>query len=157
VLSAADLTLGIIEDPRNSNAGYAVERIQRTAGGAKGEAWCASHVYTIGAGMFGKRWPLPRTRSCDVLLEFARKKKILRTEPARGAVFLLMRKPHDAIHTGFVTGEPKAGVWPTNEGNTNDGGSRDGYGVFARQRGGKADAAIKAGLSYTFIYWWELL
>jgi hypothetical protein len=120
-------------------------------------------VWWIGHGMLGGRWPLPQTRSCDVLLEFARRHGVLRETPIPHGVFLALRTDHDAYHTGFVE-DLAAGYGPnafrTIEGNSNDDGSANGDGVYALVRG-EADG-VQAGVSadrtrYAFIAWSELL
>jgi hypothetical protein len=124
-----------IRELTNQNDGAWVEAIQRVTGNKKGDAWCASYVSVVLALYYGgpKKTPLPMTASCDVLLEHARKKKWLTHVPQADDVFLVMKSPTDAIHTGFVTSVDPTGIG-TIEGNTNDDGSRDGYGVFERRR-----------------------
>lgn len=124
-----------IRELTGQNDGAWVEAIQRVTGNKKGDAWCASYVSVVLALFFGgpTKNPLPMTASCDVLLEHARKKGWLVTTPSVGDVFLLMKSPHDAIHTGLVTAVEGPFV-RTIEGNTNDEGARDGYGVFERKR-----------------------
>jgi hypothetical protein len=125
-----------IRELTHQNDGAWVEAIQRVTGNKKGDAWCASYVSVVLALYYGgpKGNPLPMSASCDVLLEAARKKGWLTGKPTVGDVFLVMKSANDAIHTGFVTGVVKPGLISTIEGNTNDDGSRDGYGVFERKR-----------------------
>lgn len=124
-----------IRELTNQNDGAWVEAIQRVTGNKKGDAWCASYVSVVLALYYGgpKLNPLPMTASCDVLLEAARARKYLTDTPTAGDVFLVMKSPTDAVHTGFVTEVKRLSV-RTIEGNTNDDGSRDGYGVFERSR-----------------------
>lgn len=135
VLAAARMLLPVRE--AGQNRGRFVEAIIRYAGGQPGEPWCASFVYYVGHKMLGPAWPLPKTRSCDVLLEYARKGGILRDESVRpqpGWLFLVMRAPHDATHVGFVDAVLPDGRFTTIEGNSNDRGHRDGDGVVANTR-----------------------
>jgi hypothetical protein len=157
VLAVARLFLWVREATRK-NDGPPVEAIQQSTGNAKGDAWCASFVYFVGRVLngLGSKWPLPRTASCDELLEFARRKNVLRREPQPGLLGLVMRAEHDAIHVYFVTGLTGA-THTTIEGNTNPDGGREGYGVFERERGGIADPTLEAGLWYAFIDWPALL
>lgn len=151
VLRALEITIGI-EEVGGINKGRAVERILKRTGLGPGNPWCAAFVADVGAAMLQQHWPLPKTASCDMLLEFARKKRILSNTPKPGSVFLLMRHQHDAIHTGFVTKVLAKGVFNTVEGNTNPNGGREGYGVFVRSRGGTKDTS-----KYTFIDWMSLI
>lgn len=157
VLAVAKLFLWVRE-ATGHNDGAPVEAIQQSTGNKRGDAWCASFVYFVGRVLnwLGLRWPLPRTASCDELLEFARRKNILRREAQRGFLVLVMRSPTDAIHVAFVDGDGTP-AFPTIEGNTNPSGGRDGYGVFQRTRGGPDDPTLKAGLSYAFVDWPALL
>lgn len=158
-LTPADLfLLGLdrmegIEEVGGDNHGRAVKRILARVGLAVGNPWCAALMYDAGNGMLGDRWPLPRTGSCDVLLERARQLGILVETPMVGDVALLMRKDYDAIHTYAVTGVGKGLEHRSIEGNTNDDGSANGYCVLRRTRGGPTDRAIARGLYYRFIRW----
>jgi hypothetical protein len=132
IVPTAQLFTFVREATRN-NDGPWVEAIQRVTGNKRGDPWCASFVAAVLDMAYGGANPLPRTASCDVLLRHARQHGKVVTDPEPGDVFLVLRSPMDAIHTGFVTA-----VYPdavgTLEGNTNEGGSRDGWGVFARVR-----------------------
>jgi len=159
VRRAARMLLPIRE--ASQNMGRFVEAIIRFAGGTPPEAWCASVVYYVGRLMLGARWPLPKTRSCDVLLEFARQHGILRPNPAPGYVFLCMRSDVDAYHTGFVDSlapEYGARAFNTLEGNSNDDGSANGDGFYALTRGEDKDPRTQRpdATKYQFIAWMEL-
>lgn len=150
VLAGAALTEGIEEVPPGSNRGRAVELCQRATGNEPGAPWCASWVARVGATMLAERWPLPRTASCDRLLEFARAKNLLREAPLPGDVFLVLKSDADAVHTGLVTqvyGGGRDG-FATIEGNTATDGGREGTGVYRRIRGTHADRA-----RYAFVRW----
>lgn len=120
------------EVPAASNGGRWVEAIQRVGGTDKGNPWCACFVSIILGIVYQGKPPLPFTASCDVLLEYARKKDWLTSTPVVGDVFLRLRSAHDADHTGFVTSETHP--WHTIEGNAAESGTREGVGVFALQR-----------------------
>ena len=135
VLRAARLCLPVRE--AGQNTGRFVDAIIRFAGGTPGEAWCASFVYYVGRKMLGEAWPLPKTRSCDVLLEFARTRGVLHdatVPPTSGCLFLVMASDTDATHVGFVDAILPDGRFTTIEGNSNDRGVRDGDGVVANTR-----------------------
>lgn len=133
MIPVAEHFVGWVKEATRANDGPWVEAILRVTGNKKGDPWCASFVtFVLDIAYRGKN-PLARSASCDVLLAHARERGWFTTEPAPGDVFLVMRRPDDAVHTGFVSGVG-TGVVRTIEGNTNDGGSRDGWGVFARER-----------------------
>lgn len=124
-----------IRELTGQNDGAWVEAIQRVTGNKKGDAWCASYVSVVLALYYGgpKQNPLPMTASCDELLEAARRKGWLSETPMTGNVGLVMKTETDAVHTFIVTDVKRLSI-RTIEGNTNDDGSRDGYGVFERSR-----------------------
>lgn len=131
-----------VKEATNHNDGRWVEAILRLVGHTKGAPWCAGFVCLVLDIAFKGHNPLPKTASCDVLLEFARKQGWLQEEPIAGDVFLLMKTKTDAVHTGIVTAVGQVSV-KTIEGNTNEGGSRDGWGVFARERNRKGLVFIR--------------
>lgn len=135
------------------NRGRFVDSIIEYAGGHPPESWCASFVYYCGRIALGSAWPLPKTRSCDVLLEFARANRLLVTSPVpqRGDVFLVLNSDTDAHHTGFVESlRPDLGpqAFGTLEGNTNTDGSSNGIGVFRNVRN-----KVPGRTRYAFIRW----
>lgn len=133
VVPVAEQFVGWVKEATRANDGPWVEAIQRVTGNRRGDPWCASFVaFVLGIAYQGKN-PLPATASCDRLLEHARARALLVTDPEPGDVFLVMKTPTDAVHTGFVTAVSPVAV-KTIEGNTNNDGSRDGWGVFARER-----------------------
>jgi CHAP domain len=149
VLAMARGQVGVAEKPRGSNAGPEVEGYLAVTGLDGGYPWCAAFVAWCGLKGLGKEWPIVRSADCDALLAQGRKLKIVHTSPQIGDIFLRLASPNDANHTGFVTTVDTDGVggvdgFGTIEGNTNGGGSRDGYGVFARSR--------SMG-PYTFLRW----
>lgn len=133
VVPTAEQFVGWVTEATRLNDGPWVEAILRLTGNRKGDPWCASFVTMVLDIAYRGKNPLKRSASCDVLLEDARGKGWLTPEPSVGDVFLVMRAPNDAVHTGVVA---RAGTRTvlTIEGNTNPGGSRDGWGVFARER-----------------------
>jgi len=140
IVPVAELFVGWVRETTGANDGPWVEAIQRTTGNKKGDAWCASFVNFVLDIAFKDMNPLPCTASCDVLLEFARKHDLLTNDPVPGDVFLVMKTPTDATHTGIVTEVLKDSI-KTIEGNTNRQGAREGNGVWARVR-------LKTGLHF---------
>jgi hypothetical protein len=133
VVPTAEQFISWVREATNKNDGPWVEAIQRVTGNKRGDPWCASYVtFCLDIAFRGKN-PLVRSASCDVMLSDARKKGWITDKPEPGDVFLVMKHENDAIHTGFVSGVGKTSV-KTIEGNTNNDGSREGWGVFARER-----------------------
>ena len=138
VLTQAQAAVGICEEPKGSNDGPALRRFLAGTGFRPGEAWCAYAVQSVGQRALGARlsggaWPLPRTGDCDELLTYGRAHGVLRSKPQRGDVFLVLASDSDAVHTGFVaTPDADGETFATIEGNSNGGGSREGWIVAAR-------------------------
>lgn len=106
------------------NTGVWVGVVQATTQ-TPGQSWCASFVSLVLGIAFEGKNPLPRTASCDVILEHARDQGWLSDTPDVGDVFLCLRSPTDAYHTGFVL-NVLPGKVETIEGNSNDDGSANG-------------------------------
>jgi len=83
----------------------------------------------------GHAWPCPRTASVVVLAAWAATKPaVLQETPAVGDLFILRSEELKRFaHVGIVT-KVNGDSFETIEGNTNGGGSREGFGVFARVR-----------------------
>lgn len=148
VLKIAKALTFVREVPLTSNAGRWVESIQRVGGAAKGSAWCACFVSFVLGIVFRDKPPLPYTASCDELLHAAERWEWLGDDPQVGDVFLVMKSPTDAIHTGFVA-SVQGNLFSTIEGNAAPQGkqaTREGWGVFERTR------TIETG-KYKFIHY----
>jgi len=149
-LAVAVGELGHMEVPLGSNAGPKVEKYLASVGLGPGFAWCAAFVYwcasQVGAnalpraGAVEKMWHdgqaagLPVLSATEALAEPAR--------IAPGMVFFLAHGAGTG-HTGFVEGLHPDGRLITIEGNANDGGLREGIGVFRLQR--RSIASINLG------------
>lgn len=135
VLAVARSMLFVREEPKDSNAGQAVEAFLQATGLGKGYPWCAAFVAYCGRAALGTAWPLPMTAGCAALGAFASQRAILDVVGLPGDVFLVWSpKLGRYAHTGFIVDVAATGAYRTIEGNTNDGGSRDGWGAFVRQR-----------------------
>ena len=138
IIAEAKRYIGVVEQPKNSNRGREIDYWIREAGldPAGGHPWCAAFVGQIGRQVLGYRWPAPRTASVMTLVAWAAAKPgvLVEFSPLPGDLFVLWNeKLNRFAHVGIVTALTKSG-YETIEGNTNDGGSRDGYGCFARHR-----------------------
>lgn len=98
---------------------------------AQNQPWCATFVSWV-ALKAGVSSLYPRTASCDVAGDWFKKKNRWSEYPAIGAQ-VFYGKTTDLNHTGIVTDYNDRYIW-TVEGNTNDNGSREGDGVYVKQR-----------------------
>lgn len=133
IVPVASLFVGWVRETTGANDGPWVEAIQRTTGNKRGDAWCASFVNFVIDIAYKDQNPLPATASCDELLAFAKARGLFTASPEPGDVFLVMKTPTDATHTGIVA-KVFAETVSTIEGNTNREGAREGNGVWARER-----------------------
>ena len=128
--------LQVREVPLGSNSGPAVDSYNRAARASKGSFWCMSFVYWCfvqASVRTHESNPMPRTAACDYLYDWAKGKHKLTRQPQRGDIFLVKGGEYGHCHTGIVTGA-QGGSVRTIEGNTNNDGSSNGIGVFARTR-----------------------
>lgn len=147
----------------SSNTGKMVRLFQSyTTLTGTGWPWCAAFdAYSINGACAECKTPdvwLP-SADCDALLQWARKRDLLRTEPAPGFAFLVMATGSDATHTGLCCELLGGGRFGSFEGNTNNDGSANGNGVYhltnrdtdERRHDGSGKPR------YLFIDWPELL
>ena len=145
-LEAARGEIGVREDPPGSNRGPKVDEYLRSVGlnpAAGSFAWCAAFVcwcFGKGAAALGAPNPLPRTAGALKLWNDAGKTGAKRIGAAEARSKPSLVKPGQVFvlsaggglgHVGIVE-SAENGVLTTIEGNTNDGGSREGVGVFRR-------------------------
>lgn len=158
-LDAARAEIGVREVPPGSNRGPEVDAYLRAVGldpAAGSFAWCAAFVYWCfgkGAAALGAPNPLPRTAGALALWNGGR--AAMTRIPAAdalarpalvapGQIFILSTGGGFG-HVGLVEAVD-GGVLTTIEGNTNDGGSREGIGVFRRTgSNGRKIASINRG------------
>jgi len=151
VIDKAASQLGAQEHPRGSNDGPEVRAYLASTGLGKGNPWCAAFL-TWCVKQIEKSTDqdiaFPNTASCDVILAFAKTHEIRHTSPEPGDVFLVLRTPTDAVHTGFVR-SVNGNKFKTIEGNSNSDGSREGNAVVSNER--------KVGPQFLFVRWGDLL
>lgn len=111
-----------VREVGGQNRGVWVGMIQHYTGNGPGDSWCASLASLVMGLAFAGQSPLPRSASCDVHLEAARKEGWLTDTPSVGDVFLRMNSPTDAHHIGFVTRVDEDGTIGTIAGNTSEDG-----------------------------------
>lgn len=129
--------LRFLTEDQGPNRSTGIDAMNRMIGVPMGSPWCASFVAWCGDAALGSEWPVPKTASCYQLGEWARTEQrlLMPREARRGDLFLIWSpRLNRFAHVGFVTGASAGGRIETIEGNTNEGGSRDGWGVFSRIR-----------------------
>lgn len=134
LITEAQRYLAAREKPIGSNRGVEVDYWIKECGldPAGAFAWCAAFVGQMGRQALGHRWPCPRTASVAALYKWADAGHFVEISPAVGDLFVvwhaeLKRFAHVGVVTALGTGKIA-----TIEGNTSGGGSREGWGVFAR-------------------------
>lgn len=142
VLAAAQC-FNHVPEVGGDNHGQMVELFLAFVGLKPGEPWCAAAASYIGHHALldldtGKSsWPVPITGGCAVIGEWAVSHKCLLTTPAPGRLFLIYEPTLGRFgHTGFVRSVATASplVCNTCEGNTNSGGSPNGWEYLCRPR-----------------------
>lgn len=159
VLEIATGEIGVREEPPGSNKGKRIGEYQRAVGIDPGEPWCVAFVFfcfATAARALKKRNPLDqagcKTGSVLDLWNRARRAKGIKlllhddalNDPSKvkpGMVFLISTGG-GCGHVGFVA-SVSGNRLETIEGNTNDGGSREGIGVF--RRSGRTIDSINRG------------
>lgn len=145
VITVARGEVGVTESPLGSNWGTTVTAPHqgcvadyiRAGGYDEPVFWCLCFQYWVvqrACAAAGLKNPLPRTGSCDLLLDWARRNEVLHAAPAPGDLFLYMKSASDATHTGLVSAVRADGALNTIEGNSNDNGSSNGIEVVERRR-----------------------
>jgi hypothetical protein len=149
--------VGEEETPRGSNRSKLIDQWNKSVGAPVGSFWCASFVSAM-----TKAWamtenivfPIKPSASCDDWFDAARASSCISRMPAPGAIGLILSANDgmDATHI-FILGNPVNNVYPSVEGNSNSGGSRNGYCVAHRDnhRTGRNPDKI------LYIHWWKLI
>lgn len=147
VLEVARSQLDVREVPRGSNRGPEVDAyLTSVSASLLGQPWCMAFVYWCflkASANIGVANPAPQTASVWRSWEIVNANmhsRVLTAAAARadpeavlpGSVFYIDTGGRSG-HTGFVTGFAD-GKLITLEGNTNNDGSREGYGVFTRNK-----------------------
>jgi len=143
VIAFAATQIGVMEKPPGSNAGPEVEQYQASVGLKRGDPWCAAFEYfsfAKASEKLGRSNPMIKTGGVLDHWDRARKKGIpvvLATDASEnpelvkpGMLFIMSTGGGNG-HTGIVE-KVIGGRLVTLEGNTSEGGSREGIGVFRR-------------------------
>ena len=144
VIDIAASQIGVVEQPHGSNRGPEVDVYIRTTGldpAAGAFPWCVCFLYWVfdqAAKIKGKENPLPKTAGVISLWNLGRRTEaqVVRKSEANAQTVT----PGMTFHLDLGGGKGHAGLVievngnriVTIEGNTNPGGSSDGFGVFRR-------------------------
>ncbi len=155
VLAKAKSQIGVVEKPRGSNSGPEVDAYLKSVGLGKGYAWCAAFVYWCYdevSKSTGIKNPVYKTAGVMNHWNNTKGKKITSAAAVAnpslikpGQVFI-MSYGGGLGHTGIVE-SVNGGYLTTIEGNTNEGGSREGIGVF-RRTGRKVNSINRGFIEY---------
>jgi hypothetical protein len=139
-LDVAISQVGKMESPVGSNWGKQVSEYLKSVGLYRPNAWCMAFVYWCyeqAAKDLGRPNPLVRTGGVIGGWNHSKAKKIHTKEAVEnpslvlpGQIFIISIG-RGLGHTGIIE-HVKGGILTTIEGNTNEGGSREGTGVFRR-------------------------
>ena len=144
VIDIAASQIGVVEQPRGSNRGPEVDVYIRAAGLNPAEdsfPWCVCFLYWVfgqAAKVKGNENPLPKTAGVIALWNLARRteaqvvhKSEVSAQTVKPGMVFLLDLGGGKGHAGLVI-EVRGDHVITIEGNTNPGGSSDGFGVFRR-------------------------
>jgi len=150
--------LGVKEEPLGSNRGLLIDQWNKQVGVQVGSYWCASFVSAMVRHLEianSITFPLAVSASCDDWLLQAKRKGCLSSLPSLGAIGLVLSPASqlDATHIFIVGPQNSDGTFSSIEGNSNSGGSRNGYCVAERKN--HLEGRNKNRVVY--IHWWELL
>lgn len=159
VLQVAVSQIGVIEKPAFSNRGPQVDEYLRSVGlnpAADSYPWCAAFVYwcfNTAAAQLGRSNPLYKTAGVLDHWRHAKGTLLLKDDavanPAKikpGFIFIIDHGGGNG-HTGLVE-SVNGGFITTIEGNTNNNGSRNGYGVL-RLTNRKINTITKGFIDYS--------
>jgi len=132
-LHEARSQVGQVEVPKGSNWGPVVRIYLAYVGLTKPAAWCAAFTsWCLRVAGLPKKGLPTNAASTYYWYTFAKDRGLLKATPTRGSLFIW--NDDGGGHIGFVVEVLSPTRFRTIEGNTNPGGSREGYGVFERER-----------------------
>ena len=135
ILMLAAARVGERESRVRKNSGEFVDMCLAAVGLRPGYAWCAAFVYWLCRTAGVPADLLPQRRSAAAVINWerwARANQIITTSPRRGDLMFWLNA-NGTGHIGIVTSFT-GGIAKTIEGNTNEAGSREGDGVYRKER-----------------------
>lgn len=131
LVATATTQLGVKET--KGNRGPKIKEYLNIVGLGEGYAWCAGFVcWCVAKTAQAANVVVKLQFSAGVLAMWNKNKELRVADPLPGDIFI-MKFSNGLGHTGIVTGVTSTEI-NTIEGNTNDGGSREGDGVYKRKR-----------------------
>lgn len=154
ILSAREIAADIVTDnlretPRGSNRGPLIDQMLKSAGVGVGNPWCAAFVSWCFLQATGEKPPF-NSASSQAIMRWFKKQGRFSTDPQdllewKGALFGWTNRDRIHGHIGLIrarfTAEGRVVAIGTLEGNTNDGGSRNGDGAYSLRRGVPVDGS----------------
>lgn len=149
VVAEALSYLGTEEQPRGSNRSTRIDYWLTESGVPVANPWCMAWLWNVGRQALGAANPLPRTALVQTCYEWARDGGLEYATPEVGDLYVRWYPSLNRYaHVGLVI-ERDGDHVQTLDGNTTDGGSREGYGVLKRR------VAVVQGIR--FLRWVEAL
>lgn len=149
-----------MEDPPGSNKGYSVEQYLKSVGLGPGFSWCAAFVFWCfakAATELGAKNPVVCTGG--VIDHWRRAKPAVKITALQalqnpslvkpGCIGILLLDKHTGAGHTFLVEGIKGKALTTIEGNSNNGGSREGIGVFRLSRRKLTDTSLVGFLDYS--------
>lgn len=127
--------IGRMENPLGSNWGHPVEEYLRSVNTNIPAPWCAAFVHWCldSAGIKNTITAYSPSAQNKKNLVYYQSHQLKEVQP--GDVFTIYFVSMKRIgHTGFIGRQISSSIVETIEGNSNDGGSREGVGVYKRKR-----------------------
>lgn len=160
VVGIARTQIGVMEDPPGSNRGYSVEVYLKAVGLGPGYSWCAAFLYWCflkATTELGIKNPLIRTGGViDHWRRAPAKAKISAAQALKnpelikpGCIGILLLDKHTGAGHTFIVEKINGQRLTTIEGNSSNGGSREGIGVFRLDRRKLTDAILVGFLDYS--------
>ncbi len=140
-LATAMTQMGVTEVPLGSNNGPEVRKYLKSIGLGPGYAWCMAFVYwCVNEAAMAAKMENPLVRTGGVMAQLNQVKgktvkifKEINVNDLRPGDIFIMSFSGGLGHTGFIERVSGDTVF-TIEGNTDQGGSREGVGVFQKRR-----------------------
>lgn len=130
---------GVREHPLGSNSGPEVNQYLACVGLPPGNSWCAALVsWCINEAYHALGGAKPTFKASGSALHLLDRNPTLKTHPGPNTIFVIDHG-HGLGHTGFCISIDANGNMTTIEGNTNNGGSRQGDGVYKLTRRSVSD------------------
>jgi hypothetical protein len=135
IIDWAESYLGVKEE--GNNKGVDIERFQRIVDGvANMEAWCMCFCQAAASDVsisLGVDSPLYKSEGCVEVWNNTNK-KYQTPMPSKGSIMIHKEYTSWRGHAGIVSDPKSYEFFDTIEGNTNDGGEREGDGVYRKKR-----------------------